>query len=110
MGHGMAAFPGRAPVVPATAGLRGMAGDALRCVIGARADAPESGDATRTALRRLCDAAHARDLRAEELLILKDAWRELPEARRAARDDERAALSRVVTLCIEEYYRLPRRR
>ena len=71
------------------------------------------GDATpvriREALRQACDTAHERGLHAEQLLILvKEAWHELPATRRATRDEAERLLARVITLCVEEYYALER--
>ena len=56
-------------------------------------------------LRHVCDCAHEQGLRAEQLLIVvKAAWRELPESRETARFDEQEALAHVLTRCIEAYY------
>ena len=67
------------------------------------------GQEVRAVLRQLCDAAHACGLPAERLLILlKEAWRDLPEARSAMRAHEETPLTRVITLCIDEYYARPR--
>jgi hypothetical protein len=84
---------------------------ALRCALrdAKRAQAPDQE--VRIALVELCDAARSRGLYAERLIvILKEAWRDLPEARRSAREHELAALERVVTLCIDEYYAPQRQR
>jgi hypothetical protein len=60
-------------------------------------------------LRRLCQVARARGLRVEQvILLLKDAWRELPDERREARDIHGKVLAGVITQCIEEYYTPPR--
>ena len=81
--------------------LLGLAHSAVRCALREHA----SEDGTRAALRELCDAARGAELRAEQLLILlKEVWRDLPEARLAAYDDGRATFTRLVTLCIREYY------
>lgn len=59
----------------------------------------------RDSMRRVCILAHARDLRPEQLLILvKQAWFELPEPQRILRDHTGDVLARVITLCIDEYY------
>lgn len=88
--------------------------DLLRDVLGRllqdewRDDAPK-GD-LRIALRAACDQARNDGLRAEELLlVLKDAWRDLPDRRALPRIDTDAALARVVTACIDEYYESPRK-
>ena len=55
----------------------------------------------RDTCRRACDDG----LRVEQLIVvLKQAWRELPERRRLTRVDADAALAQVVTACIDEYY------
>jgi len=59
----------------------------------------------RALLERLCDAAHAQGLRAEHVLLrIKAAWRDLPEVRHGLRDYDGLVLSRVITLCIDEYF------
>lgn len=57
------------------------------------------------AVREFCDGAHGRRVHAERLLvILKDEWRRLPEARRADPSREGVVLDRMITLCIDEYF------
>ena len=64
----------------------------------------------RAALRALCGEAQAHGLPAERLLlVLKEAWRELPGASRAALNHDDTVLGRVISLCIEEYYEPGRR-
>ncbi|HJQ09424.1 MAG TPA: hypothetical protein VJ840_00155 [Gemmatimonadaceae bacterium] len=59
----------------------------------------------RESLVRLCSLAHKREVRAEQLLVmLKDAWSELAEPERVLREHSDEVLSRVITLCIDEYY------
>ena len=59
----------------------------------------------RDSMRRVCILAHARDIRSEQLLIMiKEAWFELPEPERILRDHSGDVLARVITLCIDEYY------
>jgi hypothetical protein len=41
------------------------------------------------------------------VLVLKEAWGELPERRRLPRSDTDAVLARLVTACIDEYYGTP---
>jgi hypothetical protein len=85
--------------------LRRLAGSALRHAVHAaqRGEAPDGQ--VREALRRACDAARERDLRAEELIvILKAAWHGLPEARDIRRHDSADVLARVITVCVDEYY------
>lgn len=67
------------------------------------------GDATelRTALRVISTEARARQLRAEQLIVaLKQAWHSVPDVQHAATQQERdRLLDRLITVCIEEYYR-----
>lgn len=59
----------------------------------------------RVLLERLCDVAYAEGLRAEQVLLrIKAAWRDLPEVRHGLRDHDGVVLSRVITLCIDEYF------
>ena len=64
----------------------------------------------RVVFRAACDRARNDGLRAEQLLlILKAAWREVSERRRLSRVEADAALARVVSACIDEYYLMPPR-
>lgn len=67
-----------------------------------------TGDVTslQPALRDIALEARAREIRAEQLLVLlKDIWFSLPQIARAPEgDDQNRLLQRVVTLCIREYY------
>jgi hypothetical protein len=72
-------------------------------------DADRGGDASmgelRTTIRRACQSARESGLRAEQLLIIvKEVWRELPEARHVPHSDADDVLARVITLCVNEYY------
>ena len=59
----------------------------------------------RAPVRLLCDAARARDAQVEELVItLKRAWPAIAGAEQVPRDESSRLLSRVVTMCVEEYY------
>ena len=59
----------------------------------------------RDSMRRVCLLAHGRDVRPEQLLIMiKEAWFELPEPERILRNHSGDVLARVITLCIDEYY------
>lgn len=76
----------------------------------ALAEVARDGNPTSTLRDELCrvaDEARSRQIRAEQLLVLlKDLWADLPEVRRAVDVKEKAALlQRLVTWCIEEYYR-----
>jgi hypothetical protein len=70
-------------------------------------DDPHATKALRTAARALADEARAHDaVRAERLLIeLRRVWRELPEARRLEPQAYEQLWERLVTACIEEFYR-----
>ena len=87
----------------AHAALRAALGEQLRR---SSPDEPVSQLRLRRALRLLCDDARARGVRAEQLVIMiKQAWRSLPEAASRPGDDSGTELlRRVVSVCIEEYY------
>ena len=100
--------------VDRAARVHDMANVALRCALppahlaGSPVGSPER--ALAEALRGACDAARESGLRAEQLLLIfKEGWRYLPEAQRLRRQDAEAALARVITLCIHEYYGPERR-
>jgi hypothetical protein len=77
--------------------------EALRHYLGDGAD-PSALQGT---LQQMSAEARAKELRAEQLLVvLKEVWGSLPEVR--AMTDTTAqvrTLQRVVTMCIKEYYR-----
>ncbi len=60
----------------------------------------------RDAIRLMVRAARASGLRPEQLIVLfKHAWSSIPDAPLGVgRTDRTDALSRAVTMCIEEYY------
>ena len=89
--------------------LRDLLGRTLHSLLAEeRQENQPTGD-LRLALRDVCDRARNDGLRAEQLLLaLKHAWRELPERRGLPRVDADAAFARVITACINEYYRSPR--
>jgi len=69
----------------------------------------EPDESSRRALDEVCEMARRDELRVEQLLILlKDAWKRLPEVRQASRLDADFTLTRVITHCIKSYFR-PRR-
>ena len=91
------------------ADLRGLALAALSRALRSELLALKSDDDSRMALRALCAVAHERGLHVEHVLILlKEVWHALPEARVAIRTRDGKVLSGVITLCIHEYYS-PRR-
>ncbi len=77
--------------------------NALRTHLAGR---PTGGELHR-ALNTLCGEAHERGLRAEELVVrLKQVFYQLPEVQELPHGSDRNdLLNRVVTVCIEEYYR-----
>lgn len=92
-----------APVqIPSDATLAALR-NALRTHLAGR---PTGGELHR-ALNALCAEAHGRGLRAEELVIkLKQALLQLPEVQALPHGSDRNdLLNRIVSLCIEEYYR-----
>ena len=77
----------------------------LRCALRAENGGETSPTHVGEALGRLCDAAHAYDIHAEELLIvLKARWSRLPEATRVMGESKDALLARVISSCIRVYY------
>jgi len=70
-------------------------------------DDPHGTQSIRSAARALADEARAHDaVRAERLLIeLRRIWRELPEARKLEPEAHEQLWERLVTACIEEFYR-----
>lgn len=66
---------------------------------------PSDDDHWRACARAICGDARTRGARIEELIIsLKRAWATLPDVERVPRQDRARLLSRLVTLCVEEYY------
>lgn len=60
------------------------------------------------AMRAVCQNARLCGLRAEQLLVvLKESWRKLPEARHLDRYESDEVLARVIHDCIEAYYADP---
>jgi hypothetical protein len=93
------------PVAAGRPPLRRLADAAVRRAAQSAASGRMADGELRETLGRLCVAAHERGLHAEHLLILlKEAWYSLPEARRAPRTDTDDVLARVITLCVDEYY------
>ncbi len=67
--------------------------------------AADNDDHWRACARVMCADARDRGVRVEELLIsLKRIWPTIPGIGRLRRDESGRLLSRVVTLCVEEYY------
>ena len=61
----------------------------------------------REALERLASEARCKKIGAEKVLVLfKQVWHAMPEVRLATdRAEKNRVLERLVTICIEEYYR-----
>jgi hypothetical protein len=74
------------------------------------ADDAQAHQPLRCLARVLADDARARDaVRAERLLIeLRRMWRDLPEARHLPPEAHEQLWQRLVTACIEEFYRSAR--
>lgn len=66
-----------------------------------------NGDrALRDTIQELCAEARRAGLRPEELIVLvKATWRSRPELGTVSHGEPNPALDRVITMCIEEYYR-----
>lgn len=94
-------------------GLRGRTGvdlhallrDTIRIAIEAGPYSVRQDDAVQQLLRHACDTARSHGTLVEQLLILlKQAWHEMPKARMRRDTDARDTLACVITMCIEEYY------
>ena len=77
---------------------------ALELALGSTA---ADGDrALRRTIQELCVDAQLAGLRSEELIVLfKATWRARPELGTVTRGELSPVLDRVITMCIEEYYR-----
>ena len=93
---------GRFPSDDARTELQGALGAFVRS-----GGSPADEEAVCVALRRLASEAHARQLHGEHLLVaFKRVWSEMPEVRAFREAGERQRLlDRLVTLCIDAYYR-----
>ena len=83
---------------------------ALRCALQAQiATRPRDDAGFRHALRLMSEDAHRRGVRAEQMIVaLKEAWRSLPEVQSLpAGGPGDSALSRAITMLIEEFYARP---
>ena len=64
-------------------------------------------DEVRAGLQLACDAARQQGLQAERVIVMvKKSWRDLTDRRILQRRLTDEALSDVVTVCIDEYYRI----
>lgn len=88
-----------------TAHIRELLRATLRTALRLDAHGGARDGEVRRMLQQGCDAARSRNVRAEQVLILlKETWNELPEARPAPHFDTGPTLTRVISLCIKEYY------
>lgn len=78
---------------------------ALRTAIQGQFRHQTADHSLRRALRALCVEARAKELRAEQLiLIFKRVWHSLPESRGGEARKRQNLLDRLITICVEEYY------
>ncbi|HZO18777.1 MAG TPA: hypothetical protein VFB46_07320 [Gemmatimonadaceae bacterium] len=71
----------------------------------------EADTRLRDEIQRLCADGRRVGARPEELIVLfKKVWTSLPQRHGQPRDGGNSALDRVITMCIEEYYRGDSRR
>ena len=95
--------PPAAPPIPAA--LRGLAHDAVcrACRAARLGGGVDAG--VHELVHGACDVARASGVRAEQVVIvLKEGWRAMPEARALPRPAADAALERIVSLSIRAYY------
>ena len=81
--------------------------DAMRHAVRVSLEQPAEASGLRAALRAVAVEAQARQIRAEQLIVvLKQVWHTVPEVRSApTRDIQDGLLDRLITACIQEYYR-----
>jgi hypothetical protein len=67
----------------------------------------DSHHSVHRSLRSLCRVARSHGIHVEQLVVLcKDAWRTLPEARALPPETGTVLLKGVISRCIDEYYRM----
>jgi hypothetical protein len=77
----------------------------LRQAVEGRKVGTDARDSVHRSLRSLCRVARGHGIQAEQLLVIcKDAWRGLPEARGLAPETGRQLLRGVIAQCIEQFY------
>jgi hypothetical protein len=85
-------------------------GALLRALRGAARGDASSGE-IQTSIESVCADAREQGIAAEQLLIiLKERWRELPEAQRLLRRVADEMRARLITTCIDAYYAPYRRK
>jgi hypothetical protein len=66
----------------------------------------DAHNAVHRSLRSLCRVARSHGVHVEQLVVIcKDAWRNLPQARDLSPEARAALIKGVVSQCIDEYYR-----
>lgn len=91
--------------VESRAQLRDATDSTIRFTLRAAARGDASDAEIRSALDSACTVARQHAVPAEQMIILlKECWRELPEAQRLHRTDADETMARVVTMCIDAYY------
>ena len=96
------------PAIPGGEHLPGLAAEMLRGVADHSGLGSHREDGPGEAMRAVCQNARSCGLRVEQLLVvLKDSWRRLPEAKRLDRYESDELLARVIRDCIEAFYADP---
>jgi hypothetical protein len=89
--------------------LRRGAESVLRHAVEARQLGTDGHQSVHRSLRSLCRVARTQNIHAEQLvLICKDAWRTLPQARQLPPETGRELLTGVIARCIDEFYQTDR--
>lgn len=95
----------RNPVLPASDHLPELAAEMLRGVADHARPGRHGHEGPNDAMRAVCQSARLCGLRAEQLLVvLKDSWRRLPEAKCLDRYESDEVIARVIADCIEAFY------
>jgi hypothetical protein len=82
--------------------------DAIGAELGSALQPGREPESLRALVRLWCEEARRRDLAPEQfLVVLKSQFARVPELRRRAGDEpaHNALMERIVTMCIEEYFR-----
>lgn len=85
--------------------LRGLATIVLRRAVYTVSNGYTIDGKLRESMRRVCKLAQNREVTVERLVVmLKEAWWDMPEAERVLGHRREEVLGRVVTVCIDEYF------
>jgi len=96
---------GRHTEVMSRVRLREASDGALLRALRAAARGDASDGEIQTAIESVCAAAREQGIAVEQvLIILKERWRELPEAERLLRRAAEETRARLITICIDAYY------